>query len=99
MGIVCLAIGMVATGTTRLSFIALGVSLPGLTLQDSWRYSFFALGKGSKAFVNDTIWTVTLVAGLLALRFVHHQTVFWFVLMWGLTANLAAALSACCRHG
>ena len=31
-------------------------------LQDSWRYSFFALGQGSKAFVNDTIWTVALGA-------------------------------------
>jgi O-antigen/teichoic acid export membrane protein len=92
LGIVALLIGAVATGTTRMSFIALGVSLPGLTLQDSWRYSFFALGKGSKAFVNDTIWTVALVAGLLALREVHHQTVFWFVLVWGAAANLAAAI-------
>jgi O-antigen/teichoic acid export membrane protein len=92
MGIVCLAIGIIASGTTRLSFIALGISLPGLTLQDSWRYSFFALGKGSKAFVNDTIWTVSLVAGLLALRLVHHQTVFWFVLVWGAAANLAGVI-------
>jgi O-antigen/teichoic acid export membrane protein len=92
MGIVSLLIGIVATGTTRMSFIALGVFLPGLTLQDSWRYSFFALGKGSKAFVNDTIWTVSLIAGLLTLRVVHHQTVFWFVLVWGATANLAAVV-------
>jgi O-antigen/teichoic acid export membrane protein len=92
MGIVSLLIGAVATGTTRMSFIALGVSLPGLMLQDSWRYSFFALGKGSKAFVNDTIWTVSLVAVLLTLRAVHHETVFWFVLAWGATANLAAAV-------
>ena len=34
---------------------------PGLLLQDSWRYSFFALGRGSQAFINDTIWTLTLV--------------------------------------
>ena len=92
MGIVCLVVGIIATGTTRLSFIALGISLPGLTLQDSWRYSFFALGKGSKAFVNDTIWTVSLVGALLLLRFSHHQTVFWFVLAWGATATLAAAI-------
>jgi hypothetical protein len=92
MGIVCLLIGIIATGTTRLSFIALGISLPGLTLQDSWRYSFFALGKGGRAFLNDTIWTASLVAALLLLRVFHHQTVFWFVLAWGLTANLAAAI-------
>ncbi len=92
MGVVCLLVGIVATGTTRLSFIALGLSLPGLTLQDSWRYSFFALGKGSKAFLNDTIWTVSLAAALLTLRAVHHETVFWFVLAWGATATLAAAV-------
>jgi O-antigen/teichoic acid export membrane protein len=91
-GIACLLIGAAATGTTCLSFIALGISLPGLMLQDSWRYSFFALGKGSKAFINDTIWTVSLVATLLLLRAVHHETVFWFVLAWGATASLAAAV-------
>ena len=92
MGIVCLIIGAVATGTTRLAFIALGLSLPGLTLQDSWRYSFFALGKGSKAFINDVIWAVSLIVALLLLRTVHHQTVFWFVLAWGTTASLAAVI-------
>jgi O-antigen/teichoic acid export membrane protein len=90
MGIACLIAGAVASGTTALAFIALGVSLPGLMLQDSWRYSFFALGKGGRAFLNDTIWTVGLGVALEGLRVWHHQTVFWFVLMWGLTANLAA---------
>ena len=90
MGIACLIVGALAHGTTGVAFIALGVSLPGLMLQDSWRYSFFALGKGSRAFANDTIWTVALGVALEGLRLSHHQTVFWFVLMWGLTANLAA---------
>jgi O-antigen/teichoic acid export membrane protein len=90
MGIACLVVGAIATGTTGVAFLALGVSLPGLMLQDSWRYSFFALGKGGKAFVNDTIWTAGLGVALEGLRLSHHQTVFWFVLMWGLTANLAA---------
>ena len=90
LGIACLIIGVLAHGTTGAAFIALGVSLPGLMLQDSWRYSFFALGKGSQAFVNDTIWTVALGVALEGLRLRDHQTVFWFVLMWGLTANLAA---------
>ena len=46
--------------------------LPGLLLQDSWRYSFFALGRGSQAFLNDTIWTLTLCPPLLFLR--SHAT-------------------------
>jgi O-antigen/teichoic acid export membrane protein len=90
LGIGCLLFATLTSGTTRMSFIALGMSLPGLMLQDSWRYSFFALGKGSRAFVNDTIWTVSLIAALLVLRKTHHETVFWFVLAWGATANLAA---------
>ena len=36
------------------AFLALGLTLPGLLLQDSWRYAFFALGRGSQAFLNDT---------------------------------------------
>jgi len=89
-GICALAAAPALNGTTRLAFVALGLTLPGLMLQDSWRYSFFAASKGSKAFVNDTIWTAALAVALEGLRLWHHQTVFWFVLMWGLTANLAA---------
>lgn len=89
-GILSLGTAMVLGGTTKVAFIALGITLPGLLLQDSWRYSFFAAGRGGQAFLNDTIWTVTLAVALEGLRLWHHQTVFWFVMVWGLTANFAA---------
>lgn len=79
-------------GTVGLAFLALGLTLPGLLLQDSWRYSFFALGRGSQAFINDTIWTLTLLPLLVILRITHHNTVFCFVLVWGLTAAVAACV-------
>ena len=85
-----LMIGAATSGTTRLAFIALGLTLPGLLLQDSWRYSFFALGKGGRAFANDAVWALTLVVGLLALKVTHHQTVFWYVLTWGVTGSIGA---------
>jgi O-antigen/teichoic acid export membrane protein len=91
LGLVCLGVGAVATSTTGLSFIALGITLPGLMVQDSWRYAFFALGRGSGAFINDTIWTAMLGVAFEVLRLTHHDTVFYFVLAWGLTANVAAA--------
>ena len=78
-------------GTTQLAFVALGVTLPGLLLQDSWRYSFFALGRGSQAFLNDLIWASALVPGLLFLRVMGHANVFSFVLAWGAAAAVAAA--------
>ena len=33
----------------------------GLLLQDSWRYSFFAQGRGHRAFINDTVWAAVLI--------------------------------------
>ena len=80
------------TGTARLAFLALGVTLPGLMLQDSWRYAFFALGRGRGAFINDTVWALTMVPALVYLRMSGHANVFAFVLAWGAAANVAAAI-------
>ena len=96
VGLVAGALVLAATGfldgTARLAFLALGLTLPGLLLQDSWRYSFFALGRGSQAFLNDTIWTLTLIPALVLLRKTGHANVFWFVLAWGATAAVGAAV-------
>ncbi len=78
-------------GTSRLAFLAIGLTMPGLMLQDSWRYAFFALGRGGQAFINDMIWGLVLVPGLLCLRFSHNDSVFWFILVWGSAATVAAA--------
>jgi O-antigen/teichoic acid export membrane protein len=90
-GALVLAAALALGGTTRLAFIALGLTLPGLMLQDSWRYSFFAAGRGSQAFLNDCIWAVTLLPALVFLRLTGNKNVFWFVLAWGATAAIAAA--------
>jgi O-antigen/teichoic acid export membrane protein len=74
------------------AFFALGLTLPGLLLQDSWRFAFFALGRGSGAFLNDVIWAVTLLPALVILRRTGHADVFWFVLAWGAAASVAAAI-------
>ena len=82
-GTCALAAGLLVGGTTGLAFVALGLTLPGLLLQDSWRYSFFALGRGYHAFINDTIWAVVLIPALVVLKMSGHANVFWFVLAWG----------------
>ena len=87
-----LVAAMVLGGAARASFLALGLTLPALLLQDSWRYSFFALGRGSQAFINDCVWAVTLFPALYYLKESGHADVFWFVLAWGLTAAVAAAV-------
>lgn len=90
-GICVMATTLLLRGTARGAFLALGLTLPVLLLQDSWRYSFFALGRGSQAFLNDTIWALALVPSLLLLKVTGHVSVFWAVLAWGASAGVAAA--------
>jgi O-antigen/teichoic acid export membrane protein len=89
-----LAVAMLLGGTARIAFFAMGLTMPGLMLQDSWRYAFFAAGRGGQAFLNDFIWALAMVPGLLTLRITDHETVLWFVLVWGASANVAAAAGA-----
>jgi O-antigen/teichoic acid export membrane protein len=86
-----LTAGFLLTGTARSAFIAMGLTMPGLMLQDSWRYAFFAHGKGHHAFLNDLIWALAMAPALIALKVTGHETIFWFVLAWGTSANVAAA--------
>ena len=91
-GTCVLAAAALLDGTAKAAFLALGLTLPGLLLQDSWRYSFFALGRGSQAFLNDMIWAVALLPALVFLRATGHADVFWFVFAWGAAAAVAAAV-------
>lgn len=92
-GTCALAAGMLLGGTTRLGFLGLGLTLPGLLLQDSWRYAFFAQGRGYHAFINDTVWAVILLPSLVFLRISGHANVFWFVVAWGAGAAVGAAIA------
>jgi O-antigen/teichoic acid export membrane protein len=89
-GIVTLAGAALFRGTAGAAFLGLGLTLPGLMLQDSWRFSFFAAGRGGHAFLNDSIWGVTLLPALVLLRMSGHADVFWFTFAWGATASIAA---------
>jgi O-antigen/teichoic acid export membrane protein len=68
--------------------------LPGLLLQDSWRYCFFSAGKPAKAFVNDLIWAISQVAFVGWVLVAGLGTVEAFVLAWGTAASLAAVIGA-----
>ena len=87
-GATSLLAGLAIGGAVGDAFVALGLVLPALLLQDSWRYAFFASGQGRKAFLNDAVWAVALVPAMfLAAR---HGSVFTFVLAWGAAGAVAA---------
>jgi hypothetical protein len=95
-GAVCLVAGALLHGSLSHAFICLGILLPALLLQDSWRFAFFAAGAGRKAFGNDLVWGITLIpAMLLADRF---GTISSFVLAWGASAAVAAVFG-CLQTG
>lgn len=87
-GLACLLAGFALGGSLGAGFVALGVILPALMLQDSWRYAFFAAGHGRKAFINDIVWAGALVPALIIAA--QHGSVFAFVLAWGLSGAVAA---------
>jgi O-antigen/teichoic acid export membrane protein len=88
-GAVSVLFGLVVGGTIGEAFMALGIVLPALLLQDAWRFAFFAAGAGRRAFANDVVWAVALVPALLLAA--QDGTVVAFVLAWGLSGAVAAA--------
>ncbi|MFJ4947026.1 hypothetical protein [Streptomyces sp. NPDC088760] len=96
IGAVCLVVGPALGGRVGPAFLCLGVGLPGLLLQDAWRFSFFAAGAGRKAFVNDLVWGVALVPAMVVAARVGSVAA--FVLAWGASAAVAAAYG-CLQSG
>lgn len=87
-GGVCACAGWVLGGALGHAVLTLGVVLPALLLQDSWRFAFFASGLGHKAFVNDILWGIALVPALAVAA--SYGSVSGFVLAWGASAGVAA---------
>jgi O-antigen/teichoic acid export membrane protein len=90
-GTACVVVGLLLPTTVGPGFIALGVGLPGILLQDSYRFAFFSCGKGSRAFVNDLVWGILQVLAVGALLLTDRITVVTSLLVFGGTATLAAA--------
>ncbi|TDW75630.1 hypothetical protein [Kribbella pratensis] len=90
-GAICALVGLLLGGHAGQAFIALGIVLPGLMLQDSWRFAFFASGQGGKAFVSDITWALGLVPLLYLAS--QHASVTLFVLAWGGAGVFAALVS------
>ncbi len=89
-GLLSAAVGLAVGGPVGGAFLALGIALPALLLQDSWRYAFFAAGQGSRALLNDVVWALGLVPAMAVAA--GSGTVFAFVVAWGAAAAVAAAV-------
>jgi hypothetical protein len=91
-GAVCAAAGLLVPGSTGAALLGLGIALPGLLLQDSWRFAFLARGSAARALANDLMLVLALVGAIAVLVKTGHTTAGWFMLAFGGSATLAAAV-------
>lgn len=79
-------------GLLQTTLLALAVMLPGLLVQDCWRFVFFAQGRPALAAVNDVAWACVQFP-LLAYLLLHSgSSVSGCVLAWGGAGSAAAVL-------
>jgi O-antigen/teichoic acid export membrane protein len=82
---------VLATGLVpQLPALIFLVTLPGLLLQDHWRYALLAAKEPHKAFVNDVAWALAQLLAVAALALADRLTLVLLVLAWGAAANVAA---------
>lgn len=93
-GALCVAAGLLLPHGIGGGFLVLGLGLPGLMVQDSFRFAFFACGRGRTAFTNDLVWTILLVATLAVLVVTGTGTPEICLLVFGATASAAAVVGA-----
>lgn len=91
-GVVVLATASLVDGVLRSALLPLGAFLPGLVLQDCWRYVLTAQGRAKAAVANDLVWSGVLVAGAGVLVTRHAATLGSLVSCWGIAATVAAVV-------
>lgn len=76
-------------GPSGGALAALAITMPGLLLQDGWRFAFFATGRPRAAFMNDLLWLVFMIL-TLAVALAGGSPEPWpYVLAWGLAGAMA----------
>ena len=90
-GLGCIVAGVALRDQLGEAFIALGIFLPWLLLQDAWRFAFLAAGRSRAAFANDLIWAALLLPALVLFSGTRNVSARDLILVWGAAAALAAA--------
>lgn len=81
----------ITRGATGIALFAIAPFLPGLLLQDAWRFAFFASRSGDRAAANDAIWAMLLATALVVVFVLGHPSIVAFAVAWG-AAGTGAAL-------
>lgn len=85
-------------GTTRNTLLAFAVAMPGLLLQDAWRFIFIGSGRPAAAALNDLVWALCQVGFVAAVIGTGTSGVAMLVLAWGGAASIAALVGFVQAH-
>lgn len=89
--VVAVAVVVGLRGDVGASMLALAVCLPGLALQDTWRYGLFVLGRPRSAAVNDGLWILFQIVAIALLFSRSNPGAPALLLAWGLAGSCAGA--------
>jgi O-antigen/teichoic acid export membrane protein len=91
-GAVCVSISFVLGGFIRPQLLVLGLTLPGLLLQDAWRFVFVAARRPRQAILNDAIWGLIQGAGFVVIEVAHWRSPLALLAIWGLAGCTGAVI-------
>lgn len=83
-GAICIIIGSVLGGYLGPQLWIVGLALPGLLVQDAWRYVFVAAGRPEQATLNDSIWVLIQGVGFILIEMHQLRTSLPLLAVWGL---------------
>ena len=92
VGIALIAVGLVVGSRVGPPLVALGIVLPGVLIQDTCRFIFIVDRRPQRAFAIDTFWLLVLAVAIAVLAAEGHQSVFAWLLTWGLAGTGGAIL-------
>jgi hypothetical protein len=85
----CLGASLLVGGSLRTVLAVIGVTLPLLLVQDTWRFAFFARGRGAAALLNDLTWAVAMLTSFGLFITLDRSTVASLTLLWAVSGWLA----------
>lgn len=91
-GVFCIVASLVLGGLLGLQLVILGLALPGLLLQDAWRFVFVAARRPERAALNDAIWALVQCAGFIGFELHHLRSPVGLLAVWGLAGSAGAII-------
>ncbi|MCX6466639.1 MAG: hypothetical protein NTW05_24080, partial [Pseudonocardiales bacterium] len=93
VGIGCVVAGLFLSGPTSQALIVMGIVLPAVVVQDSYRFVFFSRQTPAKAALNDSFWALLQLGAVGVMLFTGVSAVGPLVLAWGLSGAAAVLLA------